>query len=124
MTFDLRGTVCILFRLPSNNLQAIFTNPENFFKRPGSSITCFMVPKSWVIDGIENARLDDAGVFKRLHNEIDVSYIQHRGGWEKVSIRRKVSEVINGRTVYKDTNNSAEDFLTNQEPTPGIIATN
>jgi len=123
MSFDQRGSVCILFRLPSDDYPSIFTNAENFFKAPGSTFNCFMVPKAWVIDGVENAILDDRGVYKRLPNDIDVGYIQHRGGLEKVSIKRKVSEVIDGRTVYKDTNNSTEDFLTNQEPTPGIIAT-
>jgi hypothetical protein len=123
MAFNQSGTVCILFRLPSNDYQSIFTNTENFYQAPGSSFNCFMVPKAWVIDGVENAILDDRGVYKRLPNEIDVGYIQFRGSLEGVSIKRKVSEVIDGRTVYKDTNNSAEDFLTNQIPTPGIIAT-
>ena len=124
MVFDMNGQVSILFRLPEGDLESIFTDPDNYFKAVGSTFNCFMVHKSWVIDGVENARLDDRGVYKRLHNEIDVSYIQHIGSKQKVSIRRKVSEVIDGRTVYMDTNNSAEDFLTNQEPTPGIIAKN
>jgi len=124
MVFDQRGTVSILFRLPGNDFQAIFTDQNNYYQAPGSSFNCFMVPKAWVIDGVENAILDDRGVYKRLHDEIDVGYIQHRGSLEKVSIKRKVKEVINGRTVYQDTNNSTEDFLTNQEPTPGVIATN
>lgn len=124
MSFDQRGTVCILFRIPTDDYQSIFTDPENFYMAPGSAHTCFMVPKAWVIDGVENAILDDKGVYKRLPNEIDVGYIQNRASGEKVSIKRKVSEVINGRTVYKDTNNSTEDFLTFQVPTPGVIATN
>ena len=32
---------------------------------------------------------------------------------------RKVAETINGRVVYKDTNNSAEDFEAEAIPTPG-----
>jgi hypothetical protein len=81
-----------------------------------------MVPWGWVIDGVENVRLSDKGVYKRLPDMIDVGYIQHRGSGEKVSIRRKVLKVVGGRTVYKDTNNSSEDFLTNQNPAPGVIA--
>lgn len=124
MIFDVRGQVCIIFRLPSNNLQEIFTDQENYRVQPGGTYNCFMVPRAWVIDGIENSRLDDRGVYKRLPNSIDVGYIQHRGSGEKVSIKRKVKEVINGRTIYQDTNNSTNDFLTNQQPTPGVIATN
>jgi hypothetical protein len=124
MIFDVRGQVCIIFRLPSDNLQEVFTNQDNYMVQPGGTYNCFMVPRAWIIDGVENSRLDDRGVFKRLPNSIDVGYIQHRGSGEKVSIIRKLKEVINGRTIYQDTNNSSNDFLTNQEPTPGIIATN
>jgi hypothetical protein len=121
MIFDVRGQVCILFRLPSDDLQAIFTNQNNFMVQPGGTFRCFMVPYGWVIDGVENVRLSDQGVYKRLPDMIDVGYIQHRGSGEKVSIRRKVLKVLDGRTVYKDTNNSSEDFLTNQDPSPGVI---
>lgn len=124
MIFDVRGQVCILFRLPLGSLQEIFTDQDNYMMQPGGRYNCFMIPHSWIIDGVENSRLDDRGVYKRLPNSIDVGYIQHRGSGEKVSIKRKVKEVINGRTIYKDTNNSTNDFLTNQEPTPGVIAKN
>lgn len=122
MVMDVRGQPVIIFRLPSDDLEVVFTDPDNFMIEPGGSFNCFMVPRAWVIDGLDNLRLDDRGVFKRLPNSIDVGYIQHLGSYEGVSIRRKVKEVINGRTVYVDTNNSANDFLTNQEPTPGVIA--
>jgi len=124
MIFDVRGQVCIIFRLPSDNLEEVFTNQDNYMVQPGGTYNCFMVPRAWVIDGVENSRVDDRGVYKRLPNSIDVGYIQHKGSGEKVSIKRKVKEVINGRTIYQDTNNSTNDFLTNQEPTPGVIATN
>jgi hypothetical protein len=120
MAFDVGGQVCILFRLPSDNLQAVFTNQNNFMVQPGGTFKCFMVPYTWVIDGVENVQLSDQGVYKRLPDLIDVGYIQTRGSGEKVSIRRKVLKVVDGRTVYKDTNNSSEDFLTNQVPSPGV----
>jgi len=121
MVFDVRGQVGILFRLPSDDLQSVFTNQNNFMVQPGGTFRCFMVPYGWVIDGLENVRISDQGVYKRLPDMIDVGYIQHRGSGEKVSVRRKVLKVINGRTIYKDTNNSSEDFLTNQDPAPGVI---
>ncbi|HYQ58915.1 MAG TPA: DUF4876 domain-containing protein [Draconibacterium sp.] len=124
MSMNTKGMICILFRLPSDNYEEVFTNTENFMVEPGGSFNCFMVPYAWVIDGVENPSLDDRGVYKRLPNSIDIGYIQHRGSYEGVSIKRKVKEVIDGRTIYQDTNNSTNDFLTNQEPTPGVIATN
>lgn len=123
MIFDVRGQPSILFRLPSENPEEIFSNPDNFMIEPGGRERVFMVPKEWIIDGVENARLDET-VYKRLPADIDLSYIQHKGIGEKVSIRRKVEEVIYGRVVYRDTNNSSEDFLTNQEPHPGLISAN
>ncbi|MCY1719157.1 DUF4876 domain-containing protein [Prolixibacteraceae bacterium Z1-6] len=122
MVLSLKGQVSILFRLPSTNIGEEFTNPDNFMIQPGGSERCFMVPYSWVIDGVENVQLNDLGVYKRLPTSIDLGYIQHRGSGEKVSIRRKVKEVINGRVVYMDTNNSTEDFSTNQDPQPGVIS--
>jgi len=122
MIFDVRGQVTIIFRLPSDDLQSVFTNQNNFMVQPGGTFRCFMVPFGWVIDGVESVRLSDQGVYKRLPDMIDVGFIQHRGSGEKVSVRRKVLKVVNGRTIYKDTNNSSEDFLTNQEPAPGVIA--
>jgi len=121
MIFDVRGQVTILFRLPEGDLQEIFTDPDHYMVQPGGTFRCFMVPWGWVIDGVENARLDDRGVYKRLPGMIDVGYIQHRGSSEKVSIRRKILREVDGRVVYQDTNNSTEDFLTNQDPSPGVI---
>jgi hypothetical protein len=124
MILSLKGQVSILFRLPSEDIESEFRNPDNFMIQPGGSERCFMVPYSWVIDGVENVQLNSLGVYKRLPPSIDLGYIQTRGTGEKVSIRRKVKEVADGRVVYKDTNNSSEDFLTNQEPQPGIISAN
>ena len=122
ISLAVRGQVSIIFRLPSNDFKSIFSNPDNFMIEPGGTERSFMVPWSWIIDGVENVWLDNEHVYKRLISKIDLGYIQFRGSYEKVSIRRKVKEVINGRIVYQDTNNSTEDFLTNQEPQPGIIS--
>ena len=121
MIFDVKGQTSILFRLPSENYEELFTNPDNFMIEPGGSERAFMVPREWIIDGVENVRLDEI-VYKRLPPEIDLGYIQHNGPGEKVSIRRKIKEVAAGRVIYLDTNNSSEDFLTNQEPQPGVIS--
>ncbi len=122
MTLGVQGQVSIIFRLPSNNLDSIFTNPNNYMIQPGGSERCFMVPWNWVADGVENVQLDDRGVYKRLPSNIDLGYIQFRGSYEGVSIRRKVTGVNDGRVIYQDTNNSSEDFLTDQIPQPGIIS--
>ncbi len=123
IAINVRGQVAILFRLPSEDLNSMFSNQDNYMIEPLGKEPCFMVPFSWVVDGVENPELNNS-VFKRLPNSIDVGFVQQRGAGERVSIKRKVKEVIDGRTVYQDTNNSTNDFLTNQEPTPGVIAKN
>ncbi|MDX8340004.1 DUF4876 domain-containing protein [Draconibacterium sp. IB214405] len=120
MVFNVHGQSSIIFRIPDNNFQAFFGNAENYIIATGSTDRCVLVPDSWIIDGIENPELNPT-VYKRLPNNIDSGYIQHRGKGEKVSIKRKVQKVVDGRVILMDTNNSSNDFLTNQEPTPGII---
>lgn len=123
ISLSTKGQVCILFRVPSQDRFLEFNNPDNYMVEPGGRERCFMVPKEWVIDGVENSWPGDI-VYKRLPDVIDIGYIQKEGSYNSKSIKRKVKEVINGRTIYQDTNNSTNDFLTNQEPTPGVIATN
>ena len=38
----------------------------------------------------------------------------------RMGFTRKVHKVINGRIIYKDTNNSSEDFEPEAKPTPGM----
>ncbi len=120
MVFNVKGQSSIIFKIPDNNFQAFFGDPENYVFPPRSSDRCILVPESWIIDGVENPELNPT-VYQRLPNNIDSGYIQHKGTGERVSIKRKIQKVVDGRVVLMDTNNSSNDFLTNQEPTPGVI---
>jgi hypothetical protein len=96
------------------------------FYRPGMSAgeRFRRVPAVTVIDGVE-ALKNDAGTgpnisLKRLQNFIDAgySYINATGGYINQSIERKVSHIVDGRIVLKDTNNSIQDFVVINGPTP------
>jgi len=96
------------------------------FYRPGMSTgeRFRRVPAVTVIDGVE-ALKNDAGTgpnisLKRLQNFIDAgySYINATSGYINQSVERKVSHVVDGRIVLKDTNNSIQDFVVINKPTP------
>lgn len=119
------GYAEIIFRLPVS-WQTYVANPDNFKTLPGSTSTTkyFMVDKSYVIDAVEVVRVEQDKRYKRLHNELDAGYTYLDGGtYCSKSIRRKAKLIVDGRVIYKDTNNSTEDFLHDVTPTPGVNPT-
>lgn len=118
------GSAVILFRIP-DSWQEFVDNPDNLMTRPGStsSTKYLMIPKDYVIDAVECVRSETKN-YKRLPNDLDAGYIYCTGSYSKESIRRKVKEIKNGRVIYRDTNNSSEDFVVSTIPTPWVNPTN
>jgi hypothetical protein len=119
------GSAVILFRLPVA-WETYVADPANFRTKPGStsSTQYLMIPKSYVIDAVEIVQADETKRNKRLHTELDAGYTYLDGGtYCSKSIRRKAKLVIEGRVIYKDTNNSTVDFLHDLVPTPWINPT-
>lgn len=119
------GAAVVIFRLPTD-WESYVANAENFMTRPGSSSSTeyFMIDKDFVIDAIEIVRVEEDKRYKRLPVELDAGYTYLEGGtYCSKSIRRKAKMVVDGRVIYKDTNNSSEDFLHDLDPTPGINPT-
>ena len=120
------GSAIILFRLPTGlDYTSFVNNPANFKRKPGSSsiIQYMMVDKAWVIDAVEEVNTDPTKQYKRLHTSLDAGKVWCSGTYVSKSIRRKVDKIIAGKVIYKDTNNSTEDFLTEQSPTPFVHPT-
>ncbi len=118
------GSAVILFKIPGD-WQEFVDNPDNLMTRPGStsSTKYLVIPKSYVIDAVECVKSETKN-YKRLPNDLDAGYIYCSGSYSKESIRRKVKEIKNGRVIYRDTNNSSEDFVVNTTPTPWVNPTN
>lgn len=75
------------------------------------------IPNEWVIDAVEVTQNDKLN--KRLDNSLDAGSVTIAAGtFSGLGIRRKIEKVINGRTIYKDTNNSSEDFDHDVIPNP------
>jgi len=79
------------------------------------------IPVEWVLDAVE-ATWDEAhAIYKRFPLELDAGYTYVASGSRSgLCVRRKVQEVVDGRYIYQDTNNSTEDFLKDVVPTPWL----
>ncbi|QIA07953.1 DUF4876 domain-containing protein [Draconibacterium halophilum] len=120
------GPAEVLFRLPNNDWESYVSDTGNFMTKPGSSSSTeyLMIDREFVIDAVECARVDRDDIYKRLPVELDAGYTYIEAGtYSSLSVRRKAKMIIGSRVIYKDTNNSSEDFLHDLVPTPGIHPT-
>jgi hypothetical protein len=119
------GPAEVLFRLPSD-WETYVADADNFMTKPGStsSTQYLIISPDDVIDAVECARVDKDNIYKRLPTSLDAGYTYTEAGtYSSKSVRRKVKMIIDGRVIYKDTNNSSEDFLHDLTPTPGVNPT-
>lgn len=120
------GAAVIIFRLPEGTDPVAWaSDPDNSLTRPGSTSSreYLMVPKDYVVDAVEVVRVEAERQFKRLHDELDAGKIWCSDTYISKGVRRKVKQIIDGKVIYKDTNNASEDFLGDQTPTPGVHPT-
>ncbi|MDR3141077.1 MAG: DUF4876 domain-containing protein [Tannerellaceae bacterium] len=125
------GASLILAKLPEGTSVPDFVdNPDNHQKVPGGTMwDQLMIPHEYVIDGVDIVYAEEGQQYKRLLSSEDVGmawvYGEKPGdssAYTGKSLRRKVIAVTTeGKTVYKDTNNSSEDFIIGGgTPTPGV----
>lgn len=113
--FSLWGPTVMLFALPVSDVQVYVADPANREMRPGREAQpgkeYLMIPREWVIDCIECVFSEDELPLKRVPVDLDAGAI-YIPGWGDTgkSLIRKRSVTSDGRTMYQDTNNSAQDF--------------
>lgn len=120
------GAGVILFRLPEGTDPVTWAkDPKNLSTRPGttSKRKYLMVPSDYVIDAVEVVRVEENKRYKRIPDALDAGKVWCSGTYVSESIRRKVKQIIDGKVIYQDTNNSSNDFLGSQTPTPGVHPT-
>jgi hypothetical protein len=79
------------------------------------------VPNEYILDAVEVTWDEAHAIYKRFPIELDAGYTYVAAGSKTgLCVRRKVKEVVDGRTIYMDTNNSTEDFITDVVPKPWI----
>lgn len=110
------GAACILFRLP-DNYKDFLSDDINKRTVEGRSRKHLCIPEKFVLDGVECVK-DGKRYLKKLHTNIDASYVFVSKAYIGYSVRRKVLDIDKGRVVYMDTNDSYNDFVTDQVPSP------
>lgn len=99
--------------------QAYYTN---VLGNPTKPSTYYKIPNEWVVDAVELRGYKYEFAWPVLDPSFDISYTYcgdlNAGSIDYgTAIRRKVvSTTTDGRMVYQDTNNSAEDFERNVTP--------
>lgn len=91
--------------------------------QPGSSagLIYIHIHKSWILDAVECAANANQ-TLKRVPGEHDASYTYlHLGRNRGNAVSRKIKETLDdGRIIYMDTNNSADDFDTDVPANPHL----
>ncbi|MDD2642473.1 MAG: DUF4876 domain-containing protein [Bacteroidales bacterium] len=89
--------------------------------QPGSTsgLIYMHLDRSWILDGVECVQ-GPSNALKRQPSSVDAGYVYLREGQNKGNaVVRKVKEVLeDDRIIYQDTNNSAEDFVSDVPASP------
>lgn len=114
----------ILAKLPVTP-DAYAADETSFSTTPGTTSTTLNmgIPSKYVLDAVEAWDRDDADHYPVFLPKDDAKATWAPVGWSGQCLRRKVAKIEDGRAYYKDTNNSFEDFLTDQPQTPGVTPT-
>ena len=122
------GNALILAQLPAGMTMDSYINDRSNYRtipwQTANTYEFLTVPQEYVLDGINIVNSNESKRIVRLRPEVDNGIIFMASNYAGKSIRRKVKEITpDGKVVLKDTNNSSEDFLSDQTPTPGILPT-
>jgi len=95
---------------------------ENKVTKPESSSTkeYVLINNEAIIDGFQAYKDATETSMPKLHVSIDAGFTYDPNGtYTGKCVKRKMKNIIDGRKIYQDTNNSTNDFLIDQTCTPG-----
>ena len=120
------GGGLVLAKLPEGMTPSQFAaDSDNFMTEPNkvdATQLYFMLPSEYLLDAVEMFDATESTHYHTLLARDDAGFAAV-SGFSGKSIRRKVAKVENGRAYYQDTNNTTDDFLTEQPLTPGVHPT-
>lgn len=114
-TIAYQGPAMLIFKIPTSaasSAQAYAEEAKNIKLdpvTPNARQQFLMIHKDWVIDGVECV-ISASKANKRIPNNIDAGFTYIPTTYLGNSVCRKVDEIVDGRIIYMDTNNSSEDF--------------
>ncbi len=112
------GSGYVLFRIDGDIATYVENNKTT---KPESTSTkeYVLIDNDMIIDAFQAYADGSETSMPKLHSVNDAGFtFDPNGTYTGKCVRRKVKTVINGRTVYQDTNNSTNDFLNDQECAP------
>lgn len=100
-------------------------NKANIMTTPGttSKMEFLMIPSKYVLDAVDIWHKDKTEHYGTFLPKDDAQGILASASYTGKCVRRKVTKIEKGRAYYQDTNNSSNDFLREQELTPGKTPT-
>lgn len=116
--FHSKGVGIALFRIEDVRDIAYVTEP---YQTQGRQL--MRIPARWVEDAVETLANRYSEAFRRFPTALDAGFVYCDEPYNGQSCRRKPEQVVDGRTILMDTNNSSADFEVIDFPTPGILPT-
>lgn len=108
------GPTFMVFDLPGTTAEAYMENPDNREPEPTSSSKTklfLMIPSEWILDCVECVESEVQVQNKRVPAILDNGAAYIPGEWYSgQSLVRKKIAAADGRAIYQDTNNSAQDL--------------
>lgn len=114
------GCGYVIFRV-DGDIDTYVTNNKATKPESTSTKEYVLIDNTMIIDAFQAYADDSETGMPKLHPVNDAGFtFDPNGTYTGKCVRRKVKTVINGRTVYQDTNNSTNDFLNDQVCAPRV----
>ena len=84
----------------------------------------YAIPVEYIYDAVEFSSQQSLVADKALPTALDNGFTYSSGTGSGKAVRRKVASWDGDRAILQDTNNSTNDFIANQDPSPYIIPKN
>ncbi|MFB6317007.1 DUF4876 domain-containing protein [Saccharicrinis sp. FJH54] len=105
----------------TDDVEAFITEHKEKVTYPNGHVRYVVhIPNTWVIDAIDVLENENAEAFKRFPESLDAGFTYNGTKGSGTCISRKLVSDVDGRKVFRDTNNSTYDFLNHQVPNPGL----
>ncbi len=115
--FGVQSIALALVKLPEGVTPEDFAaDANNFQTTPGTTTSqeYMMIPSKYVLDAVDVWNANASEHYGFFLPKDDKQGVPCSDSYAGKCERRKVTKEVNGRKYYQDTNNSSEDFLTNQ----------